>query len=209
MEGKKSTYLLAGFGVSGWIACIVVLLFLHYCGKTELPEVSSKTVINNYYDSSQKAIPAINIPAPITFTVPVPVNVDTAKILEQYFAKNYYTQTIEDSCIRATIKDTIGENKLLHRAFKYQWLKPIKTVESTTVTVTTPEPKPLVRLYVGGFLNVNKSYIQGFGPEIYFTTRSNLLLKANYDIRNNCFGIGGGINPVYKNARNRDKAKPQ
>lgn len=206
MEGNKSTYLLAGFGVSGWIAFIIVLFFWYNTNKEESSQVSSKTIVNNYYDSSIKIVPVKSF-IPVTFTVQVPTKIDTAAILKDYFSKTFYPRVFQDSNLVATINDSVTQNRLIPGQLKYQWLKPIKTVETTTNTVT-PSPKQKMNLYFGGFLNVNKNYIQGFGPEIYLTTRTNLLLKANYDIKNNCFGVGGGINPFYKNARSRDKAKP-
>ncbi len=117
------------------ILCIVLLFnYLKGCGKkeetkpTETIKIGGKKYevvkkeIDTFYIESTKIVkkPGKDIYHDTTIYVPVPQDVDTAKILSQFYAKNVYIDTLklQDSLGIVSLVDTIKENKILHRTFK-------------------------------------------------------------------------------------------
>jgi hypothetical protein len=131
------------------------------------------------YDTVIKYIPA---PAPgVTDSIfyPVPVEADTALILQKYFTKYVYAQTLRDSSIEATIEDTICQNRILARSFSYKLLRP--------VLIYTPVERENVknRLYLGGFIGTNKTY----GLTALFA-KQHTAFSLSYDLPSSSFSAG-------------------
>lgn len=123
---------------------LVLMLCLQQCSIKKLQQKSSVikpdssiTITNNFYDSAAKVI-KVQLPplAAESIFVDVPLNVDTAAILQRYFNKYAYSQTFSDSSLKAFITDTISQNKIIARSFTYQWLKPVK-IENKTENIYT------------------------------------------------------------------------
>lgn len=156
------------------VAIVLILTF----GKDEKSPVAGTNTVTThtvYFDSTQKNIPVLSIPGTVSF-YPVFQPMDTAMIglaIRNYFASFTYSQTIQDSSLRATIFDSISQNRVMARRFNYAWLKPIKTVESTTVTPPAPQK---FGFYAGGFVDYNKNAL-GIGPKISFETKKNLVFS--------------------------------
>lgn len=187
---KNFNYTISAIGWLGFIITLVLLISLNKCKKEEPSNtVIEKTIINNYYDSTKKVAPLIITKEGKPIYVPVPTIVDTAQILVNYFARFSYTRTFEDTCLRVVLTDSISQNKFLSPAkFTYQWLKPIKTVSSTTIT-SISEPKKRVNFLLGGYFQFSKNYITSYGPEFNLQAKKGNLYGINYDLKNNAIGI--------------------
>lgn len=57
-------------------------------------------------------------------TIIIPANVDTNAILRDYFAKVYYSDTLNDTSYRVVIRDTVTENRIAWRQVQFQNLRP-------------------------------------------------------------------------------------
>lgn len=162
------------------IVVIAVLLVLARCVDEQHSGVANtieKQTIK-IYDSTKKVI-IPEVPATLTSycIVPMPVNVDTAEILKRFFAVHTYSQTFADSNIVANILDTICQNKISGRSFSYKWIKPLRIVESTSITI---EAKPKSRLLLGFFVDGN-AFNYGIGPKLSFQTKKNFQVGYDYD----------------------------
>lgn len=57
-------------------------------------------------------------------------DVDTSRILSDYFALYYYTRVFKDSLLTVTLKDVVSENKFKGSEFMYQILRPQQIVNN-------------------------------------------------------------------------------
>lgn len=185
------------FSAVGWLGFIItltILITLNKCGSPAAQTITKETVINNYYDSGVKVVPQTSFIKGEPIPYPAPQDVDTAKILQAYFNHYPYSRTFKNDTIEATIIDTVSENKFISKPkFTYKWLPPIKTVESTTVTVTN-EAKQKVHILIGAYAQFNGYSVNSFGPELYLQGKKGNLYGANYDIKNTAFGVKTAIN---------------
>lgn len=167
-----------------------------FCQPQAINTIEKSTTI--IYDSTKKIIEPKG-PATISTLsfYPVPAAVDTAAILRIFFTVFTHYQQYQDSNIRAEILDTISQNKILGRKFNYQLLRPIKTIESSTVTLN---PKGW---YGGIFMPISGGRL-GIGPKLSYLTERQLLFDAGYDLVNRQFVIGTQIK---LNAGSNRKAK--
>ncbi len=177
---KRFEYIFSAIGWLGFIITLVILLTLNKCGSGQSQIIQKETVINNYYDSSEKVVPLkYEVPGPPIY-IPVPADVDTAKILASYFAKYPYTRVFENDTILATIKDTISQNKFVSKVnMTYKWKPIIKTVESTTVTVESPKK---IQVLAGGHADFNQKVFMNWGPDIYLQTKRGQLFGLGYNV---------------------------
>ncbi len=179
---QKLANILTSVNFLGLVAAAIYFLFFFEAPR-QFGSTHTKEII--YYDSSDKSVPVVSAPGTVSFyPVVIPGAVDTAELRRAYqlFYSSYtYTQTIQDSSIRAKIFDSISENRVLNRRFNYQWIKPVKTVESTTITLPAPAKKP--GLYMGLFLDYSGARV-GFGPKLSFETKRNLMISADYEALN-------------------------
>lgn len=161
------------------VLVLAVLFFCHDKGQNKLTEsvITKETV--KYYDSSVKTPPQPPIIVSSTSFVTVPAKVDTQSILRQFFAINTHTQEIRDSNIVASIKDQVSQNRIISREFNYKWIKPVLTVESTTIAIKPNYRAVFVGLSAGG----GKDYFD-FGPRIDFETKNRQIIGANYEVLN-------------------------
>lgn len=189
---KNINYILTFGGWIGFVVTLLIIIFFNTCEKQTPNIINSKTEVHHYYDSAVKFVPLKYIIPSEPIFVPVPSNVDTAKILSLYFAKYPYSRLFQDSNLVATLVDTICQNKFNSPGqFSYKWLKPIKTVESTTITV---EPKKRMALLAGVHVNFNNMYLQDFGPDVYLKTKRNQIFGIGYDINNKIISTRFAIN---------------
>lgn len=183
------------FSFGGWFGLVITLLiaiFFNKCNNNADQIINKKIEIRNYYDSSIKLVPVKYTLQSEPIFIPIPANVDTAKILAMYFAKFPYSRVFQDSNLIATIVDTITQNKFNTTGkFSYKWLAPIKTVESTTLTVESA--KRLV-LLAGIHLNFNQRKFVDFGPDIYLKTKRDQLIGVGYDIDLKVVSLRGAFN---------------
>jgi len=110
--------------------------------------------------------------------VPVPANVDTAAILECYFTKYAYLDTLADTNIVIAIRDTISRNRILFRDYTYQIKRP-QVIQNTAIE----EPKRL-SLYVGASAAFNKNLLVGLSPELMLVGKNKTVYGLGYDLLN-------------------------
>lgn len=139
------------------------------------------------YDSTEKTLPVRQLPPVVTQqTVPVPVGINLDSLALKMFAIYTFSQVIENDTIRATIQDKISQNKIIDRSFKYQLLQPVRTVESTTITIPAKEKAGLV---FGGFLESNGN-IFGIGPRLGLETKKRIQIVYDFELLNKAHRIG-------------------
>lgn len=60
------------------------------------------------------------------------VNIDTGKIINDYFARHYFTREWKDSLLSVTLKDVITQNKPVDNSFTYKLLRPQTVINNST-----------------------------------------------------------------------------
>lgn len=187
----KYTLANIGFFMLGFV-------FLNYCHPQ--PQASTHTIekqITHVYDSTPKVIVPNVPPGIITHCFyPVPSDVDTAAILRAFFAVSTYSQSIEDSLIKANITDTVSQNRIIGRQFTYKLTKPIRTIESSTLTIT----ESANGVYLGAYVTGGKSTL-GFGPQLGYGY-NRLHLGAGWDLINKQVLISGSYRLNARGKRN-------
>jgi hypothetical protein len=202
-------YVFSAIGWLGFTVSLIIIVLLQKCEKNNdiTRQEISVTVIKNHYDSVPKLVPVIKYLPGEVIPVPVPANVDTQKILSAYFAKNLVKRVFGDSALRVVLDDTICQNKFLSPgSFSYQWLKPIKTIESTTstVTITNNEPKRKINIIAGGHADFRHKYFYDWGPDIYLQTKRGHLYGIDYSIKNEVYSVKAAVN-INEAFRNKNK----
>ena len=122
-----------------------------------------------------------NIIKDTTIFVEVPSIVDTNKILEDFYAKNVYkdTITLNDSLGTISLIDTISENKIQDRKYN------IKVREKIVKEFLVVKEPSKGQLYIGGTVNVDKINLLNYvGPSLLYKTKKDNLYS---------FGIGYSI----------------
>lgn len=172
---------------------VIVILFFEQCGgkkeekSTETIKIDGKKYqvikreIDTQYVDKIKIVkkPGEDIYHDTTIYVSVPQQVDTSKILEQYYAKNVYKDTLhlDDSLGYVSVIDTIKENKIHYRTFDS---KVREKVINNKIYVKEP---PKRQLYIGTYLGVNQS-------EILKTLNVGLIYKTKND---RMYHLGAGV----------------
>ena len=89
---------------------------------------------------------------PIIIVDTIPTEVDTLKILQDYYNKHYYSDVVLlDSIGTAEIKDTISQNRIISRSVIFDYKIPL--IKETIVV----KDNPTTKLYLGGGLNISSS----------------------------------------------------
>ena len=165
------------------VVLVVVIILLRECknGKEPEPEIERIVKIETKYDTIVKNIPTY-IPEYRTRVVTktihdtVKLTIDTASILEDYFATYAYIDTVDADSIDLIIFDTISQNKILSRSIDYSLIYP-------TTTITKERIVNEREFYVGFGIGGNKSQISYLTSELMFRTKKKQM-----------YGIGLGIN---------------
>jgi hypothetical protein len=140
--------------VFAYIITVSFLLFavgvlLHE--KRNCPELQQKVeyvydtvvIVKNNYVPVPESIEKI-----MYHTVPV----DTAKIIEDYFSKLYYCDTlINDTTALIVVRDSLMQNRIVSRSWEFQNRRPVQLI--TTLTPVVPERNKLkfgAGLAIGG-----------------------------------------------------------
>ena len=176
------------------IGLIIVIFLLRECRgeKTPLPaEPVTIVKIETKYDTIVETVPTyipkyktrvkwktktVHDTVEIHDTIPV----DTASVLEEYFATYAYTDTLKKDSVTFIINDTISQNKILSRGIKYNLVYP------TTIIQTEREVNER-ELYVGFGLGGDRQQISYAGSELILRTKKEKL-----------YGVGIGINNSFQ-----------
>ena len=107
----------------------------------------------------------------------IPSDIDTLSILKDYYAKYFYTDTLDlDTLGNIVVNDTVSRNTIVSRRIKPNIFIPTTTVHSNTTTNKT-------RLYTGINISANKQSLSQAGV--------NLMLKTK---KSKMYGVGIGFN---------------
>lgn len=192
------------FAFGGWVCLtitLILVIFLNKCSNPQPQIIKEKTEIHNYYDSAAKSIPVkFTVPGPPIF-IPIPADVDTAKILAAYFAKYPFSRVFSNDSVTISLYDTLSKNSFHHPGkMSYQWHLPIKTVESTTITVEQPKKMALL---VGAHANFSKKTFADYGPDVYLKTKRDQLIGVGYDIDSKeiSFKSAFNLNQLFKSRK--------
>ena len=176
------------------IGLIIVIFLLRECRgeKSPLPaEPVTIVKIETKYDTIVETVPTyipkyktrvkwktktVHDTVEIHDTIPV----DTASVLEEYFATYAYTDTLKKDSVTFIINDTISQNKILSRGIKYNLVYP------TTIIQTEREVNER-ELYVGFGLGGDRQQISYAGSELILRTKKDKL-----------YGVGIGINNSFQ-----------
>ena len=123
------------------IVLVIVIILLRECGGEKEkadPEIERIVKIETKYDTIIKNVPTY-VPKyrtkVITKTIhdTVQLSIDTASILEDYFASYAYIDNIKADSIDLTIFDTISQNKIISRSIDYSLIYPTTTITKERV----------------------------------------------------------------------------
>ena len=166
------------------IVLVIVIILLRECGGEKEkadPEIERIVKIETKYDTIIKNVPTY-VPKYrtkiITKTIhdTVQLSIDTASILEDYFASYAYIDNIKADSIDLTIFDTISQNKIISRSIDYSLIYP-------TTTITKERVINKREFYTGFGIGGSKSQISYITGELMFRTKKKQM-----------YGVGIGIN---------------
>lgn len=143
-------------------------------GSEEYILLSSK--IDTIWMPGEQIIVPDYVPVPGgTTIVEVPAEVDTTAILQDYFAKYSYSDTVPlDSIGTVQINDTISRNKIISRKILFDYNIPI--VYNTTIV----KEKPKTKVYLGGGINFDKTdFINSAYGSALLKTKTDKLFGLN------------------------------
>jgi hypothetical protein len=175
----------------GWLIAIALLIYIYvsqrHCGSVTQHADTSTTVVyvydtNTYTPQVPPPTPrssVIRLPAPAAASDKPLTPVDTAAIVHAYFMAHFYEQTIQDSNITATIRDSVYNNNITWRNFSYRLLRPTAIITNTII-------KPVEarnQLYAGfgasvGVLGSSPT----IGPELLFVTKNKTAYRAAFQL---------------------------
>lgn len=172
------------------IGLVIVIILLRSCGGDVEPIVITKTEIK--YDTITNEI--TNYVPKLTTRVIRQVDtitdslyivkhdtlygdvvIDTAKILEDFFAQYIYKDTQDFDSVKFVINDTISKNQILSRSIDYTLVRP-------TITITEKHFINKREFYLGLGLVGTPQRLSFVGPTISYK-----------DKKRNLFGLGVGI----------------
>lgn len=112
--------------------------------------------------------------------VEVPADVDTAQILQDYYAERTYNDTIPiDTVGNAYITDVISENRIMSRNASFDYKLP--TIENTTFVKELPKRQ----VFFGGGLGVDKTNIvNNVNTGLLYKTKDDRIFGAHFGISN-------------------------
>jgi hypothetical protein len=172
------------------IGLVIVIILLRSCGGDVEPVVITKTEIK--YDTITNEI--TNYVPKLTTRIIRQVDtitdslyivkhdtlygdvvIDTAKILEDFFAQYVYKDTQDFDSVKFVINDTISKNQILSRSIDYTLVRP-------TITITEKHFINKREFYLGLGLVGTPQRLSFVGPTISYK-----------DKKRNLFGLGVGI----------------
>ena len=166
------------------ISCIVIMVLsmMRCCrmkNEASFSEKGSNTITRIIHDTAWYQLKEKQTPKP-TDSLPgiVPVLIDTAAILESYYKRYAYRDTLSDSSIVIAIADTVSENRITSRQFSYRIKRPEIIQE-----IRKENPRRNF-LYAGAALSVNRNLISGFSSEVLLIAKNNNAYGVGYDLLN-------------------------
>lgn len=151
--------------------------FLSQCGPgSKCPELVASDTTFLPGDTVLTEI-EVDRPYPVYRERVIPGRIDTVKIIEEFFTRYFYSDTImEDSNFIAVINDTLFGNQIISRKFFHQNLR--QTAVIINNTLLNP---PRLKLFVGGFVSGNMTAGLGAGGSLHLLTKKDLLFNYGFD----------------------------
>ena len=175
------------------VVLLIIIIFLRECQSNQsnspLTEPDTIVKIETRYDTIVETIETY-IPeyrtkikyktVHDTIEVHDTIPIDTASILEDYFATYAYTDTLKKDSVTFVINDTISQNKILSRGINYSLVYPTTIISKESATNKR-------ELYVGLGLGGDKHQISYIGSELMLRNKKKQI-----------YGIGLGINSSFE-----------
>jgi hypothetical protein len=188
------------------IALLIVIVVFQQCGgdKTKTGEIVK--VDGKKYELIKHEIDTIEVVKTKVVTkkgediyhetikeVTIPAIVDTQVLLQDYFAKNIYKDTLQlpDSLGIVSLIDTITQNKILGRTFNASVKQ--RTIKETTIVKELPKTK-LFYGFEGGFNKADVVSHLGFG--VLVNTKKDKMFHLGLGVANRTTdGTSGALSP--------------
>lgn len=163
---------------------VLVLLYLTQCSKTDPVEPEVIVTIETKWDTvnvvQTEYIPKWRTKI-VTERDTIPADVDTMAILEDYYAKYYYTDTLTlDTLGYLVVNDTITQNSILSRRFESK-------VQIPTTTITKEIYLNNREFYWGIGAHGRTDQLNYVGGEFMYRTKNKQV-----------YGLGIGLNQDLK-----------
>lgn len=177
------------------IGLIVVILLMRMCDGETDNEKKIVKIDGKKYEVIKHTVDTVIVPVKQTvykegktiykdnpIYINVPSDVDTTKILKEFYSKVVYKDTLKlkDSLGYIAITDTITKNSILNRLFDANINK--TTVKETMIVKEIPRNQ----VYAGGVVGFDRTNIVNFlGPNLVLKTKKDKMFS---------FGVGYGLN---------------
>lgn len=160
--------------------------FLSQCGPgSKCPELVASDTTYLPGDTVLKEI-EVDRPYPVWRERVIPGRIDTIKIIEEFFTKKFFSDTIrEDSNFIAVINDTVYGNDIISRKFFHQNLR------QTAVIINNQLLNPnRLKVYLGGFIS---GPTFGAGGSLHLVTKKDLMFSYGYKFTDQSHQAGVGF----------------
>lgn len=119
------------------------------------------------YDSTEKVLPSKPIYILDSVFVPIAFVVDTAEVIRRYLTDYFYQDSFRNNEISLVVSDSLYNNKLTWRDYRYKILRPDSLITIETIITNTLEPN---HFYWGaGIVSIGTQV--GLMPKILFTKK--------------------------------------
>jgi hypothetical protein len=194
------------------IALLIVIVVFQQCGGNKKTTGEIVKVDGKKYELIKHEIDTVEVVKTKVVTkkgediyhetikeVTIPAIVDTQALLQDYFAKNIYKDTLQlpDSLGIVSLIDTITQNKILGRTFNASVKQ--RTIKETTIVKELPKTK-LFYGFEGGFNKADVVSHLGFG--VLVNTKKDKMFHLGLGVANRTIDgtsgtlapyIGGGV----------------
>jgi hypothetical protein len=166
------------------VVLVALLFFQRSCSSTPTPDPEVITKIEVKYDTIE-TVKEVYVPKwktkVVTETISIPAEIDTTAILQDYYAKYFYSDTLKiDTVGYAIINDTITRNTILARDVRTNILIP-------TTTITKEIYLNKNEFYWGVGLQGRTDQINYLGGELLWRTK-----------KRSVYGFGMGVNQDFQ-----------
>lgn len=161
------------------IILLIALLFLQReCSRRETPAPTHSRTEVWVYDTTHY-ITQLPVPYPVEKLIPVeiPVNVDTAAILREYFSRNVYHRVLKDDTLAyISLQDTVSQNALGRASLTYKNRSPTQIITNTTILA-----HPVNKVFVGPAIGANLEGDFMLGASALLVTRRDNAYQLTID----------------------------
>ena len=165
------------------IIAVIAIYLLFKTPKSGELHTSIKTKIDTIFKYNDTIIYKDKL-AYIHDTTTLPQIIDTVKVLDSFYAKNYYMDSIESNGSVVKIKDTVTQNRIVGRSYD---LKIKETYIHRVDSITVEKVNNSNSLYIAPNYNLNT---RTFGFQLNYNVKNKISIIGGY---NNGLVLGAGI----------------